>query len=119
MRSILLLITFFFVSTNVSSQITISQFNADWNSTNTVEWLDDLSDVDWIITTGGDNSADYFHYMFKDKKRIVRHTRNSIAVLDGLESQYDYENLMQDICVYFGLGCRNVSKIFIPRSLSF
>ena len=48
MRSILLLIAFFFVSTNVSSQITISQFNADWNSTNTVEWLDDLSDVDKI-----------------------------------------------------------------------
>ena len=48
MRSILLLIAFFFVSTNVSSQITISQFNADWNSTNTVEWLDDLSDVDKV-----------------------------------------------------------------------
>ena len=48
MKSILLLIAFFFVSTNVSSQITISQFNADWNSTNTVEWLDDLSDVDKI-----------------------------------------------------------------------
>ena len=47
-RSILLLIAFFFVSTSVSSQITISQFNADWNSTNTVKWLDDLSDVDKV-----------------------------------------------------------------------
>ena len=47
-RVILFLITFFFISTSVSSQITISQFNADWNSTNTVEWLDDLSDVDKV-----------------------------------------------------------------------
>ena len=47
-RVILFLITFFFISTSVSSQITISQFNADWNSANTVEWLDDLSDVDKV-----------------------------------------------------------------------
>ena len=47
-RSIILLLAFFFVSTNVSSQITISQFNAGWNSTNTVEWLDDLSDIDKV-----------------------------------------------------------------------
>ena len=47
-RVILFLITFFFISTSVSSQITISQFNADWNSTNTVKWLDDLSDVDKV-----------------------------------------------------------------------
>jgi hypothetical protein len=48
MRSIILLLAFLFVSTSVSSQITISQFNADWNSANTVEWLDDLSDVDKV-----------------------------------------------------------------------
>jgi len=47
-RSITLFLTFFFISTNVSSQITISQFNAGWNSANTVEWVDDLSDVDKV-----------------------------------------------------------------------
>ena len=56
----------------------------------------------------------YFEYYFRDKKSILRKNRNSIAVLDGKETKGQLTCLARDIFQYFGLGCRNVSKIFIP-----
>ena len=73
-----------------------------------------LSSFDKVIATGSNNTFNYFEYYFRNKKSILRKNRNSIAVLNGNESVHELENLSKDIFQYFGLGCRNVSKIFIP-----
>ncbi len=78
-----------------------------------------LENFDAIIATGSNNTARYFEYYFKDKPSIIRKNRNSIAVLDGLETKEDLKNLGEDIFRYFGLGCRNVSKLFVPRNFKF
>lgn len=74
-----------------------------------------LSDFDVVIATGSDNSSRYFDYYFGKYPNIIRRNRNSIAILDGDESESDLENLGNDIFSYFGLGCRNVSKIYCPK----
>ncbi len=73
-----------------------------------------LKDPGAVIATGSNNSARYFDYYFGKYPHIIRKNRNSVAVLTGTESKYDLEHLAFDIFSYFGLGCRNVSKIFIP-----
>jgi len=73
-----------------------------------------LSGFDKVIATGSNNTFNYFEYYFRNKKSILRKNRSSVAVLDGNESVKELENLSKDIFQYFGLGCRNVSKIFIP-----
>ncbi|WPO77391.1 acyl-CoA reductase [Flavobacterium sp. KACC 22761] len=78
-----------------------------------------LEKFDAVIATGSNNTARYFEYYFKDKPSIIRKNRNSVAVLDGKESKEDLENLGEDIFRYFGLGCRNVSKLFVPKDYSF
>jgi hypothetical protein len=77
---------------------------------------DELKDVDALIATGSDNSARYFDYYFKDKARIIRKNRSSVALLTGKESPEDLRKLETDIFSYFGLGCRNVSKLYLPRN---
>ncbi len=76
---------------------------------------DRLENFDLVIATGSDNSARYFEYYFGNKPHIIRKNRNSAAVLTGKESKEDLQLLSNDIFDYFGLGCRNVSKIFIPK----
>lgn len=78
-----------------------------------------LPDFDAVIATGSNNTARYFEYYFKDKPHIIRKNRNSVAILTGDESKDDLENLGVDIFKYFGLGCRNVSKLFVPQNYSF
>lgn len=78
-----------------------------------------LENFDAIIATGSNNTARYFEYYFKDKPSIIRKNRNSVAVLNGTESHKDLENLGEDIFRYFGLGCRNVSKLFVPKDYNF
>jgi hypothetical protein len=78
-----------------------------------------LENFDAVIATGSDNTARYFEYYFKDKPSIIRKNRNSVAVLDGSESSEQMIALGEDIFRYFGLGCRNVSKIFIPKNYNF
>lgn len=68
-----------------------------------------------IITTGSNNSAKYFEYYFGKYPHIIRKNRNSVAILTGNETESELKQLGQDIFQYFGLGCRNVSKIYIPR----
>tara|TARA_X000000368_G_scaffold291446_1_gene231698 strand:- start:363 stop:1361 length:999 start_codon:yes stop_codon:yes gene_type:complete len=70
---------------------------------------------DALIATGSDSSSKYFNYYFKDYKSIIRKNRRSIAVLDGSETAQDLINLSNDIFLYFGLGCRNVSKLYLPN----
>ncbi|MBB6497982.1 acyl-CoA reductase [Pedobacter cryoconitis] len=74
-----------------------------------------LKDFDAIIATGSNNTSRYFEYYFGKVPNIIRKNRNSIAVLDGRESTEDIALLGHDIFDYFGLGCRNVSKIYLPE----
>jgi hypothetical protein len=78
-----------------------------------------LEGFEAVIATGSNNTARYFEYYFKDKPSIIRKNRNSVAVLDGTESKEDLIQLGEDIFRYFGLGCRNVSKLFVPEGYSF
>lgn len=80
---------------------------------------DRLPDFDMVIATGSNNTARYFEYYFKDKPHIIRKNRNSAALLDGHESKEQLEALGEDIFQYFGLGCRNVSKLFVPEGYNF
>lgn len=78
-----------------------------------------LEGYDAVIATGSNNTARYFEYYFKDKPNIIRKNRNSVAVIQGNETLEDFENLGEDIFRYFGLGCRSVSKLFVPRGFNF
>jgi len=78
-----------------------------------------LENFDAVIATGSNNTARYFEYYFKDKPSIIRKNRNSVAVLNGEETKEQLIALGEDIFRYFGLGCRNVSKLFVPKGYSF
>ncbi|MFV8375468.1 acyl-CoA reductase [Flavobacterium sp. LB1P71] len=78
-----------------------------------------LENFDAVIATGSNNTARYFEYYFKNKPSIIRKSRNSIAVLNGKETKDQLSALGEDIFRYFGLGCRNVSKIFVPKGYIF
>ena len=78
-----------------------------------------LENFDTVIATGSNNTARYFEYYFKDKPSIIRKSRNSIAVLTGNETPEEMTLLSEDVFRYFGLGCRNVSKIFVPKNYNF
>jgi hypothetical protein len=78
-----------------------------------------LENYDAVIATGSNNTARYFEYYFKNKPSIIRKSRNSVAVLTGNETPEEMTLLSEDVFRYFGLGCRNVSKIFVPKNYNF
>ena len=78
-----------------------------------------LENFDAVIATGSNNTARYFEYYFGKYPNIIRKNRNSVTVLSGKETSEELKNLSNDIFRYFGLGCRNVSKIFIPKNYNF
>jgi len=78
-----------------------------------------LENFDAVIATGSDNTARYFEYYFKDKPSIIRKNRNSVAILTGHETESELKSLSEDIFRYYGLGCRNVSKLFVPKDYDF
>jgi Acyl-CoA reductase (LuxC) len=80
-----------------------------------IEYVERLKDFDAVIATGSNNSSRYFDYYFSKVPNIIRKNRNSVAVLDGSESFEDIQKMGNDIFDYFGLGCRNVSKIYFPK----
>lgn len=85
-----------------------------------IEFIDGkMTNFDAVIATGSNNTARYFDYYFKSKPTIIRKNRNSIAVLNGTESKAQLKALGEDIFRYFGLGCRNVSKMFVPKGYDF
>ncbi len=86
---------------------------------NQIEFTQKISGIDAVIATGSNNSARYFDYYFAKYPSIIRRNRNSIAVLSGHETTDDLRNLGADLFTYFGLGCRNVSKLYVPRGYSF
>lgn len=76
---------------------------------------DRLKDFDLVIATGSNNTSRYFEYYFRKKPSIIRRNRNSMAIIDGTETDAELEMLGDDIFSYFGMGCRNVSKLFLPQ----
>jgi hypothetical protein len=78
-----------------------------------------LNGFDAVIATGSDNSSRYFEYYFSKYPNIIRKNRNSIAIIEGDESNAELEALGSDIFSYYGLGCRNVSKIYLPEGYDF
>ncbi len=72
-----------------------------------------------VIATGSGNTSRYFEYYFRDVPHIIRKNRNGIAILSGEETPGELVGLSDDILLYFGLGCRNVSKLFVPPGYDF
>ncbi|WP_373058890.1 acyl-CoA reductase [Zunongwangia sp. H14] len=85
-----------------------------------IQFTDDkLQNFDAVIATGSNNTSRYFEYYFKDKPGIIRKNRNSVAILSGGERMEQLQELSEDIFRYYGLGCRNVSKIYVPENYDF
>ncbi|MCF8714316.1 acyl-CoA reductase [Joostella atrarenae] len=78
-----------------------------------------MEGFDAVIATGSDNTARYFEYYFGSKPNIIRKNRNSVAVLTGNESPEQLKSLGKDIFTYYGLGCRSVSKLYVPQDYNF
>jgi hypothetical protein len=84
-----------------------------------VSFAEMLKGCDAYIATGNNNSARYFDYYFQKYPHIIRHNRTSVAILTGEETREELDRLGDDICLYFGLGCRNVTKIYVPPKYDF
>tara|TARA_B110000879_G_scaffold42684_1_gene60258 strand:- start:553 stop:1551 length:999 start_codon:yes stop_codon:yes gene_type:complete len=76
-----------------------------------------LDKIDAVIATGSNNSFRYFEHYFKHIPNLLRKNRKSLAILDGTETDEQLKDLADDVFQYFGLGCRNVSLLFLPKSL--
>lgn len=84
-----------------------------------IVYTERLKDFDAVIATGSNNTSRYFEFYFKNVPHIIRRNRNSVAVLDGSETQEELVTLGHDIFDYYGLGCRNVSKLYVPAGYNF
>jgi hypothetical protein len=82
------------------------------------EKVDRLKGFDAVVATGGDTAAVHFEYYFSKYPHIIRKNRSSVAILDGSETPEELRELGADIFDYFGLGCRSVSKLYIPRDFN-
>lgn len=81
-----------------------------------IQLVDKLSDFDAVIATGSNNSAEHFRWYFRHVPSLIRHNKSSAAILTGNETEKDITDLGDDIFVYFGLGCRNVSKLYVNEA---
>jgi hypothetical protein len=94
-----------------------------------IEWDESLKEVivisemlkgcDAYIATGSNNSANYFEYYFAKYPHIIRKNRTSVAILTGKETTEELEALADDVYQYYGLGCRNVTKLYVPMDYDF
>jgi hypothetical protein len=84
-----------------------------------IQFVEKLENFEAVIATGSNNSSRYFDYYFSKVPNIIRKNRNSIAILTGKETTEELKELGQDIFNYYGLGCRNVSKLFVPKDYVF
>ncbi|MES2332223.1 MAG: acyl-CoA reductase [Bacteroidota bacterium] len=93
----------------------------EWEITiqNTVSFAERLNNCDAYIATGSNNSGRYFDYYFGKYPHIIRRNRTSVAVLDGSETTEELDLLSNDIQLYFGLGCRNITQLFVPKEYDF
>ena len=105
---------------NLFTKITDILISIDPDFKETFEIRDSqLTDIDAVVATGSNNTSRYFEYYFGKYPHIIRKNRNSIAILDGNETEEDFQKLSNDIFLYFGLGCRNVSKLMVPEGFNF
>jgi len=95
----------------------IKELNPDASSYFTINEM--LKGCDAYIATGSNNSSTYFQYYFSKYPHIIRKNRTSVAVLTGKETGEELQALADDVYQFFGLGCRNVTKIFVPRNFNF
>jgi len=87
---------------------------------NKIEFTEDrMNNFEAVIATGSNNTSRYFEYYFANKKSIIRKNRNSVAILTGNETTEELVALGEDMFKYFGLGCRSVSKIYVPENYDF
>jgi len=93
----------------------------EWEITvqNQVSFAETLKGCDAYIATGSNNSSRYFEYYFNKYPHIIRRNRTSVAVLDGTETKQELQLLADDIMLYFGLGCRNITKLYVPQQYDF
>tara|TARA_R110001592_G_scaffold72804_4_gene222483 strand:+ start:1579 stop:2643 length:1065 start_codon:yes stop_codon:yes gene_type:complete len=87
--------------------------------TTRIKFVERLEKFDAVIATGSNNTARYFEAYFGKYPNIIRKNRNSVAVLDNNDSKEDIVKLGNDIFQYYGLGCRNVSKLYVPKGYNF
>lgn len=95
----------------------LAQWNNEVNQYITISGL--IKNCDAYIATGSNNSSRYFEYYFAKYPSIIRKNRTSVAILTGEETNSELEKLSDDVYQYFGLGCRNVTKIFVPKNYDF
>lgn len=81
------------------------------------QFVERLENYDAVIATGSNNTARYLEYYFKNVPNIIRKNRTSIGILSGSETDEELQHLAEDIFRYFGLGCRNVTRLFIPENM--
>lgn len=90
-----------------------------WEYTEFLSETDHLKGIDAVIATGSNNTARYFEQYFGKYPNVIRRNRNGVGVLTGLETTADLLALGNDVFSYFGLGCRNVSKLYVPAGYNF
>ena len=95
----------------------LAQWNEDFEDYVAIEEM--LKGCDAYIATGSNNSSRYFEQYFARFPHIIRKNRTSVALINATETAAELDKLSDDIHLYFGLGCRNVSKIFVPRDYDF
>ena len=91
----------------------------DADAANYLQFAEMLKDCDAYIATGSNNSSRYFEYYFAKYPHIIRKNRTSVAIITGNETTQELEKLADDVYYYFGLGCRNVTKIYVPVDYDF
>ena len=94
---------------------------SEWDAsiTEQVQLTDNLRDCDAYIATGSNNTARYFEQYFARFPHVIRRNRTSVAVLDGTETKEELAALAEDVYLYFGLGCRNVTQVCVPKGYDF
>ena len=94
-------------------------YSWDGSLQNNIVFAEMLKGCDAYIATGSNNSARYFEQYFAKYPSIIRRNRTSVAILTGKETSEELDNLSDDVHLYFGLGCRNVTKIYVPEKYDF
>ncbi len=99
----------------------ILEVMTQWNQevADVVEVMPMLKGCDAYIATGSNNSSRYFNYYFGRFPSVIRSNKTSVAVLDGTETPEELALLADDVYTYFGLGCRNVTKVYVPKGYDF
>jgi len=84
-----------------------------------ITFAEQLKNCDAYIATGSNNTSRYFEFYFAKYPHIIRKNRTSVAILDGTETDAELEGLADDAMIYFGLGCRNVTQLYVPHQYDF